>query len=116
MWVAAFQGKARFAGRWIAYYSEPAARNVGQGDLDFYVFTFVAGQLVFQVVTPRWRRLHKSWQRLPLLTSDPIWDDSVTQFWPSDGFPVSWPPLHYLDDGGLNAFTNRFASRIHASF
>jgi hypothetical protein len=114
MWIAAFQGAHRYSGRFVAYYAT-SHDPMGKFDLQFFIFTFVVGHLAFQLAAPKWEKLHRAGPKFPKILPDAIWDTATFQFWPIDGFPVSWPPRHYLDDEGLDAFTNRFSQSVRLS-
>ena len=47
-----------------------------------------------------------------MLKPDAYWDQAVIRLWPSDGFPVSWPPPKYLNDERIKEFINRFTVPI----
>jgi len=107
MWIAAFQGISRASGRFNSYYALPNNKHVGE--LDFFVFTYAAGHLAIQVVAPRWKRFHLYGGELPRVVADSLWDPAAIEFWPASGFPLPWPPSHYLDDETFLAFTDRFS-------
>ena len=108
MWIANFQGKYKFSGRFTGLYAKPA---VGTFDyLQYYVFTFAAGSLAFQVVSSRWAKLHQVGTRFPHIIhpDEYAWCEAATRFWPRDGFPVQWPPKRYLSDDGIDEFIVRW--------
>lgn len=109
MWLAGFKGKRIYGGRWSAYFVKPS-EGAFYGQIEFYVFTYAAGRLAFQLVAARWTDVRRAGAKPPELVPAEFWEPAVTQFWPQDGFPVSWPPSKYFEDEGLNAFKDRFAT------
>jgi hypothetical protein len=59
MWIGGYRGKFAYSGMSSAYYFEPTAGGP-LADVEFYVFTFLAGRLVVQVVSPSWTRVEKT--------------------------------------------------------
>jgi hypothetical protein len=109
MWVSSFYGKRRYGGRFISGLLVP-----GPGPLfgiEFFVFTYVVGHLVLQLLAPRWKDVRLRGQRLPMIKPNAYWDSAVSRFWPSDGFPVKWPLKHLRDDT-LQAFIDRLKAPI----
>jgi hypothetical protein len=49
---------------------------------------------------------------VPMLRPNSYWDAACTQFWPSDGFPIDWPPPKYFNDASLDEFINRLQHPI----
>jgi len=107
MWVAGFSGKYAFSGLYNAYYLEPGQPN-RLGDLEFLVFTYLAGRLVFQVLSPRWKKVIDVGRPLPLLCQSRIWEMASSRFWPLDGKNLSWPPPRLFDDESLSQFLDRW--------
>lgn len=109
MWISSFHGKRRYGGRFISGLLVP-----GPGPLfgiEFFVFTYVVGHLVLQLLAPRWKDVRLRWQPLPILKPDAYWNPAVSRFSPSDGFPVKWP-LKHLGDDVLQTFIDRFNAPI----
>ena len=108
MWLAHFRGRAKYSGRFSALYGNPKLEQFRH--LGFYIFTFVAGRLAFQVFACRWAKLHRAEKRFPGVVHPDreLWDGAAVQFWPRDGFPVVWPPKLYLGDDTLDQFRDRW--------
>jgi len=110
MWLSAFRGKHASNGVYAGYFARPQDRD----DFEFYVFTFMAGFLVFQVACPRANKLHLVGRRLPRLAPTQKWSEATTQFWPNDhGLPILWPPRLYLSDDTINVFRDRFSGTVN---
>jgi len=109
MWISSFYGKRRYGGRFISGLLVP-----GPGPLfglEFFIFTYVVGHLVLQLLGVRWKDVRLRWQPLPVLKPDAYWNTAVSRFCPNDGFPVKWP-LKHLGDDALKTFTDRFNAPI----
>jgi hypothetical protein len=116
MWLAMFSGTYAANGVFIGYTVAPnAPKDSPWHYVEFYVFTFVAGRLAFQVMAPRWTDFRLRGNPLPIIRLNEIWDTVAPQFWPSEGLPVSWPPLQDLSDDSIQAFTNRGSRPIRVS-
>ena len=111
MWIAAFHDPVGHRGVFTRYRSRP--NQDGFRDLEFYVFTFLAGHLAFQVHATRWTALHKYGQALPRVELQSDWDaGTATEFWPNEhGFPVDWPPI-YIGSDALHDFIYRWSGKV----
>lgn len=107
MWLSAFQGGQRYSGKFSTRVN--TANDPGFEGLEFFTFTYVVGQLVLQSSTPRWREIHQKARVLPKLDLDAnaYWRPATIEFWPNDGFPISWPPEKYLGDLTIHHFIDR---------
>lgn len=108
MWVGEYGGDAtfrRFAGMVV---SPRNAQDATWNDIELYPFTYVAGRLVLQVLTLRWRDVRKRGIPLPTPIISDMWDEAAIRFWPPDGLPVSWPPPKYFDRQSIERFVNRW--------
>jgi hypothetical protein len=111
IWLAAFRGKGPFR----LYFKRNSMLDLRQRTfdvsvrpgLDFLTFTYVAGHLAIQLVASRWKDKLNS-RPLPKTESDGSFDSAAVQFWPPDGFAVSWPPSQYFDDKTIATFAERF--------
>jgi hypothetical protein len=75
--------------------------------LELLTFTYAAGHLVVQLAASRWEdKLHS--RSLPRVEPDGSFDSAAVQFWPPDGFAVSWPPSHYFNNTTITTFAERF--------
>lgn len=111
MWIGAFQGKALYGRRFNPGVVAPDPPGPLYG-MEYFTFTYVVGRLVLQVCAGRWKDVHKRRPIVPMLRPNPYWDVACTQFWPSDGFPIDWPPPKYFNDTSLNEFINRLQHPI----
>jgi hypothetical protein len=113
MWIAAFNDPIGRRGVFTSYRSRPN-RDDAFRDLEFYVFTFLAGHLAFQVHATRWTVLHKYGQALPRVELESPWDTTAsTEFWPNEcGFPVAWPPPIYIGNDALRDFIYRWSGHV----
>lgn len=107
MWCAAFRGKYLLSGRYTTHY---AKINTGRfKGFELYIFTYVVGFLVLQLTATRWASIAKRPAFMPVLTqNDTIWRRVSIPFWPSDGTPITWPPLEHFDDQGIEVFAERW--------
>lgn len=91
IWAALLNSKRRdgrksYTGRWLVYYGQTSSSVPGDLDMNFLVFNFAAGHLAFQVVAPKWSRLHDAARyKLPELAADSSWDSATVRVWPPDG-------------------------------
>ncbi len=115
MWIGAFQGIYKRSGMFTSYYLIPNSPAKPFCDLEFYVFTFLAGHLAFQILGSKWRVLSRKGQPLPVFTQDPEWDVAAIPFWPSDNQPIDWPPPAYLSNDSINEFIHRWATQWTAN-
>ena len=90
-----------------------------QDDFSFLLAanTFAAGHLAFQVVVPRWDKLHRVGHRPPLFLPQhhERWRDTAVRFWPQAGFPILWPPPVPLNDKGIALLRDRWKSGMAIS-
>jgi hypothetical protein len=108
VWLGKFVGHRARRGHFTTHYLSP--RTARLNDFQFYVVTFLAGYVIFQVVAARWAKRTRRTRPLPLLTHEQDWNRVVAKIWPGDGTPVQWPPSHFhLSDRSLDAFTYRWA-------
>jgi hypothetical protein len=112
MWLWAFQRVYVNSGVFNSYYLKPRPVSGTLDDVNFHVFTFLAGCLGFQVVSSKWTDVRQSGQKPPLLCPESIWESAAVRFWPLDGLPVSFPPRHCLSNNSLEAFINRFQGSV----
>jgi hypothetical protein len=112
MWIAAFHDPVGRRGIFTSYRSSPNADMFR--DLEFYVFTFLAGHLAFQVHATRRTTLHKHGRALPGVELETYWDTrAATEFWPNEnGFPVTWPPPIYIRSDMLQHFIYRWSGNV----
>lgn len=107
MWLAAFHDPVGRRGLYTNYSTSPTLEQFS--DLKFYVFTFLAGHLAFQLHATKWTKLHKQGTPIPVVEPKADWDARVAaQFWPNVGSPIAWPPPLYLDGDALQQFTYRW--------
>ena len=78
MWIGGFRGEFRYSGRWSSYYFRPKAGPFR--DIEFYVFTYVAGGLALQLLASRWVQLHQTGMPLPNLRPDKVWETATLDF------------------------------------
>jgi|SRR5579859_359349 len=105
MWIGAFQGKFLYSGKFVPAILSPNGPLEG---VEYFTFTYVIGHLVLQLCASRWKNvLHRGFPPVTL-RPNAYWDQATIQFWPRDGFPVSWPPPKYLNDERMEEFVNRF--------
>jgi len=110
MWIGALSA-LHTKGTFIGYVNGQQTPIDGSPwkDLEFQVFTFAAGHLVFQVLTPRWADIRKRGMPLPVFRlPDKRWDNIAVQFWPSNGLTLKWPLSQYLSDISIDEFTYRW--------
>jgi hypothetical protein len=81
--------------------------------LEFYVFTYVAGRLAFQVHIPRWEGLHQRGRILPIMQPRELRMPFDLQFWPNgSASPIEWPAAQDLTDDSIDTFVNRWMGKI----
>jgi hypothetical protein len=101
MWIGALEDG--FRGTFKTLHVIPVAAT--ENDFGLYVFTFVVGHLVLQLVGAKWAT------RNPRIILPPKQRDSdsdyVTWFWPIVG-SVRWPPPKYIPVGFLDNLTDRW--------
>jgi hypothetical protein len=113
MWIGAFNDPIGRQGVYTSY--RATAEQYGMfRDLEFYVFTFVAGHLAFQVHATRSTAIHKMGRDLPRVELETHWDTrAATEFWPNEfGFPVTWPPPIHISGDRLQKFVYRWSRNI----
>jgi len=110
-WFAAFQGTSR--------YSFKSNFNLIDADspgplfgMEFFCYTYIFGQLVLQLLAPRWKDI-RDWPR-PLVVLDPhtYWQQGAVKFWPYPG-ELHWPPEKYLGDSVIEQFIYRFNAPVN---
>ena len=111
IWIATFRGIHVYSGRFDCQVVEPCAPGPLR-DIEFYAFTYVAGHLVLQLLSPRWKDPLRRNRFAPSLRPDSAWETAVTQFWPTAGSVLSWPISPHLSDDSIDLFMNRFAVPI----
>lgn len=84
--------------------------NSSRSDLELYVFTWVAGHLIFQVAAPRYASLANRGKSLGVVTPRPFWDHLTPRFWPRSG--AAWPPGQQLNNELLQQFLHRWEGVI----
>lgn len=116
MWIGDFQGAARWSGRWNIRYVKSSSGS--QHDIEFYIFNFVAGHLLTQVISKRWTGLHRRGQELPLVHFDAAWDQALIEFWPPNprGLATVWPPPKHFVDGSFHDLADRLSGVVTLSF
>lgn len=108
IWLAAYAGRAPYR-LYSVRHSEFDLHS--RANLDLLPFTYVAGHLVIQLVAIKWQD-KLSARPLPRVESDASFDSAAVQFWPPDGFPISWPPPQHFDDSTITTFAERFDNDI----
>jgi hypothetical protein len=112
MWVAAYYGSSPYA--FHSNFHTVTVTNLGPlHGMEFFSHTYIAGNLVLQLLAPRWKDIrHRS---LPLLTLTPNirWQPAAPQFWPFQGDAISWPPKKHLSDSVVRRFIDRFQAPIN---
>jgi hypothetical protein len=114
MWFAAFQGKYRMSTKsdfGIVSTSEPGALY----GMEFGSYSCVIGQLVVQLLAPRWKHLSDRSKPLLSLTPNAYWQQATVLFWPHSGGLLSWPPEKYLGENTIQRFIQRFNSPVNLS-
>jgi|SRR6185437_3789379 len=113
MWIAAYQGSARYA--FHSNFHIVSTSTPGPLDgLEFFSYTYIAGNLALQLLAPRWKNILDRGR--PLVTLSPNharWHSAALQFWPFGGAEISWPPPFYLGDRVVEQFVNRFQMPIN---
>ena len=104
MWLAAYRGRGPFR---LHFKRHTEFDLRFRGDLELLPFTYVAGHLVIQLVAMKWKDKLNA-RPLPRIESGTSFDSAAVEFWPPDGFPVSWPPSDYFDDQTITIFAERF--------
>jgi len=114
MWLAAYQGSQRFAGKFNTAILTPNEPSPLTG-IEFYSFTYVVGHLVVQSLAARWTQIGRRATPTPFLKPDVYWDPAAVRFWPNVPVPVTWPPSKYLGDNTIDNFIARFGVPIKLS-
>jgi len=114
MWTARYSGKHSGYGLLDSHVIGP---NIPKANpwfgLEFYVFTYIAGRLAFQVHAPRWELVQQRGNPVPIMQPGQIWESTAVQFWPNgSGLPIQWPPPQDLSDDAINKFVHRWSGRI----
>lgn len=111
MWIAAFQGPARYA--FHSNFHIVSTTTPGPLDgMEFFTYTYIVGNLALQLLAPRWKDILHRGRPLVNLVPNVYWNPATIQFWP---FPTttSWPPEKYLGDSVIEQFINRFQAPIN---
>jgi hypothetical protein len=105
VWLAAFKKEGH--GVFRAMYHKSPSNAVG--DFDFYVLTFGAGFLIFQLLAFRWTS-----KKFPPLgvKQDKFWERFSIPIWPNDGREVFWPPDKQLMPRMAVRFWDRWRGTI----
>jgi hypothetical protein len=113
MWIGVFHEPIGRRGIFTSYRAHPNRDDVFR-DLEFYVFTFLAGHLALQVHATRWTALHKYGRALPRVELETCWDTrAAAEFWPNEfGFPITWPPPIHIGTDALQDFIYRWSSNV----
>jgi hypothetical protein len=114
MWFARFQGAARMSTKnnisIISQNEDPDGPLYG---LEFCSHTYVVGQLVLQLLAPRWKKLSDRGKPLITLSPHASWNAAATLFWPHAGGLLSWPPSKWFADDAIQEFIYRFKQPVH---
>jgi hypothetical protein len=109
MWLAAFHGER---GLYRLFFQRDIMFDLHvRAFVEFLTFTYSAGHLVIQLAASRWKDKFNS-RPLPRVESDGSFDSAAVQFWPPDGFAVSWPPYQYFNDKTITKFAKRFDNDV----
>jgi hypothetical protein len=111
MWVAAYHSASQYAFH-SNFYTVTVNTPGPLGGMEFFSYTHVAGNLVVQLLAPRWKDLRHRSRPLLNLTPNIGWQPAAPRFWPFQGNALSWPPEKYLGDGVIKHFIDRFQSPI----
>jgi hypothetical protein len=106
MWIAS-------SGSFQSFVFEVPAAHGPLHSAKFLSFTWSAGYLVFQVLAPRWKRLGRKYERLPMLMPNNRWESVSLRFWPNNGRPITWNPTYDLSGNSLDVFKNRWSEAIN---
>jgi hypothetical protein len=101
MWIGALEDSSR--GTFKTLHVVPVSST--ENDFGLYVFTFVVGHLVLQLVGAKWAT-HNSRAIPPLKQRDGD-SEYMTWFWPIAG-SVQWPPPKYVPVNLLDNLTDRW--------
>lgn len=101
MWIGALEDSSRGAFRTLHVLPTATTEN----DFGLYVFTYVVGHLVLQLVGAKWAT-QKRRAILPPKQQDGD-SEYMTWFWPIAG-SISWPPPKYAPIPLLDNLTNRW--------
>ncbi len=107
MWIATYYAPSRYA--FHSNFHTVTVNNPGPlGGMEFLSYTYIVGNLVLQLLAPRWKDIRH--RHLPLLTLTPnsYWQAAAPQFWPFEGDALPWPPKKHLSDSVIEQFINRF--------
>jgi hypothetical protein len=112
VWFAAHHGSARRTFRSNFNIASVSDRNPLQG-MEFFCYTYIVGNLVLQLLAPRWKDVCDRNKPLVTLIPDSYWDPAVTKFWPYPSEAISWPPEKLLGDHVVEQFIYRFQVPIN---
>jgi hypothetical protein len=102
MWIGALEDSAR--GTFTTAHVNPVA--AGETDFGLFVFTYIVGHLVLQIVGAKWATHNPNRSYFPPIQRD---EDSrfMSPFWPIGG-SIRWPPPQYMPVTLLSDLTNRW--------
>jgi hypothetical protein len=113
-WLAAYQGESRFSTKnsmSIFAQNDPNSPIFG---MEFCSHSYVVGNLVLQLLAPRWKRICDRGRGLLMVKPAARWDSAAIRFWPSDGTALAWPPPKYLGNDAIQLLIKRFGNSINA--
>jgi hypothetical protein len=106
MWVGRVGGHRGVSD--LGFFSSPKGVR---GGFELAVFTYSIGQVLFQVVAPRWdKKGHRRRSGSPVLSHTDFWDTAMTQFWPNSGKPVTWPPPIALTESQVDGLVRTWGT------
>lgn len=89
VWISTFRSP-RVHGSYTGHYGK--IKTGRYRNFDVYVFTYVAGFLIVQLVAFKWgSNLLKRPRFIPRFWQRSVWYSASVPVWPPDGRPVSWP-------------------------
>lgn len=110
MWIAAYQGSARYSFVSNHYRVDADAPGPLHG-MQFFCYTYILGNLALQFHAPRWKDIRDRSKPLVALAPNDFWRPATIKLWPYPG-KVHWPPEKYLGDSTIEQFINRFKSPV----
>jgi hypothetical protein len=111
VWFAAYQGTPRYSFRSVFNIGSTSEPGPLYG-MEFFGYTYVVGNLVLQLLAPRWKNIRDRHRPLVVLTPDVSWECAAVQIWPYAGSSLSWPPAKYFLDDSIQQFIERFRVSI----
>jgi hypothetical protein len=113
VWFASCEWESRMSTRNnLSIYSADDSPLCG---IEFCSFTYIVGKLALQLLAPRWKNLGDRGRPLVSLTPNVHWEQAAVLFWPHTGGLLSWPPPKHLADDAIQAFVQRFGTRVDIS-